>query len=72
MASAQVFTPDQINVMHKAFEAVCAKLHLQPGKRATDDVAITIVNFATIGILDYDGLVAATLAAAQQSGMFGA
>jgi hypothetical protein len=65
MSTPRVFTPEQIQVMHKAFEAVCAKLRLQPGERATDDVAVTIVDFAATGVLSLDTLTAATLAAVQ-------
>jgi hypothetical protein len=60
------FTPEQIEVMHKAFEAVCAKLKLRPGEPETEEVAVTIVDFAVTGVLDVNGLTAATLAAARQ------
>ena len=65
MLTPRAFTPEQIQVMHKAFEAVCAKLRLRPGARATDDVAVTIVDFAATGVLNLDTLTAATLAAVQ-------
>jgi hypothetical protein len=72
MSTGRVFTPEQIQIMHDAFEAVCDRLQLRPGERATEDVAVTVVDFAATGILDLDGLTSATLAAARQWGDSGA
>jgi hypothetical protein len=66
--SRYVFTPEQIQIMHKAFDAVCAQLDLRPGDGATEEVAVTVVDFAATGVLDLQPLSAATLAAAQQWG----
>jgi hypothetical protein len=66
MPTGPVFTPEQIYVMHKAFEAVCAKLRLRSGGRAREEVAVTIVDFAAAGVLNLDTLTTATLAAARQ------
>jgi hypothetical protein len=57
--------------MHKAFETDCERLRLRPGERATEEVAITVVDFAATGILDVEGLTAAALAAARRRGEFG-
>jgi hypothetical protein len=68
MPTGPVFTPAQVQIMLKAFEAVCTKLRLRPGARATEEVAISIVDFAAAGVLNLDTLTATTLAAAQKSG----
>jgi hypothetical protein len=75
MPIGPVFTPEQIQIMHKAFEAVCAKLRLRPSARVTDDVAVMIVDLAAAGVLNFDTLTAATLAALAKSpgtGLFSA
>jgi hypothetical protein len=57
-----VFGPEEIDVMHAAFVAVCGKLGLKPGDPAADDIAVWIVDFAVTGIRDIEGLTTATLA----------
>jgi hypothetical protein len=66
MSTGNVFTPEQIEAMHKAFETVCAKLDLQPGERATEHVAITIVDLAATGVLEFQAITDATLAAVER------
>jgi hypothetical protein len=65
---SRVFTPEEIYIMHKAFEAVCKSLRLRSGERAVENVAVMIVDFAATGILDVKGLVSATVAACRESG----
>jgi hypothetical protein len=72
MPTGHVFTPEQIQIMHKAFEIVWSRLHLRPGERAAEEVAVAIVDFAVTGIVNVEELTAATLAAAQGWGEFGA
>jgi hypothetical protein len=58
------FFPDQIEAMHAAFVAVCGrlKLHAGTGDRATDLVAVKIVDLARGGEFDVDRLTALALA----------
>jgi hypothetical protein len=62
--SISFFYPDQIEAMHAAFVAVCAKLKLHPGTgdKATDLIAVKIVDLARGGELDVGRLTALTLA----------
>jgi hypothetical protein len=68
MPTGPVFTPAQVQVMLKAFEAVCAKLGLRPGARATEEVAVTVVDFAAAGVLNLDTLTAQRWGAPGASG----
>jgi hypothetical protein len=58
------FYPDQIEAMHAAFVAVCVrlKLHAGTGDRATDLIAVKIVDLARGGEFDVSRLTALTLA----------
>jgi hypothetical protein len=58
------FYPKQIEAMHAAFVAVCARLKLRAGTgdRATDLVAVKIVDLARSGECDVGRLTALTLA----------
>jgi hypothetical protein len=58
------FQPEQIRVMHRAFEAVCAKLQLSTGRgdRVTELVALRIIELALAGERNADRLTARVLA----------
>jgi hypothetical protein len=62
-----IFTAEQIDVLHAAFATVCGKLGLKAGDRATEDVAVRIVDLAATGICDIEGLTTATLSAFRPS-----
>jgi hypothetical protein len=57
-----IFTAQQVDVLHSAFATVCGKLGLKAGDRATEDVAVRIVDLATTGVCDIESLTAAALA----------
>jgi hypothetical protein len=48
--------------MHAAFAIVCGRLRLKPGDRAAEDVAVKVVDYATAGVCDVEGLTTAVLA----------
>jgi hypothetical protein len=58
------FEPEQIHVMHRAFEAVCAELQLSIGlgDRVTELVGQKIIELAVAGERDADRLTARVLA----------
>jgi hypothetical protein len=64
--AARVFAPEQINVMHAAYETVCRKLGIRPGGPAADHVAVMIVDVAATGVLDPDAITATVLLAADE------
>jgi hypothetical protein len=61
-----VFAPEQINVMHAAYETVCRKLRIRPGGPAADQVAVMIVDIAATGVLDLNAITAMVLLAADE------
>jgi hypothetical protein len=63
--TSSVFTPEQIDVMHAAFEAVCRKLRLRPSDRASEHVAVIIVDLAVTGVLTKEALISAAILAAE-------
>jgi hypothetical protein len=58
------FQPEQIRVIHGAFEAVCAKLQLSTGTgdRVTELVALRIIELARAGERNADRLTARVFA----------
>jgi hypothetical protein len=58
------FEPEQIRVMHRAFEAVCARLQLSVGSgdRLTELAGRKIIELARAGEHDADRLIARVLA----------
>jgi hypothetical protein len=58
------FEPEQIRVMHRAFEAVCAELQLSIGlgDRVTELVGAKIIELARAGERNADRLTARVLA----------
>jgi hypothetical protein len=64
--AARPFTPEQIDIMHAAYETACEKLRIRPGGRAADHVAVMIVDLAATGVLDVDAITAALVLAADE------
>jgi hypothetical protein len=58
----QIFTPEQVEVMHSALAIVCGRLGLRAQDRAAEDVAVRIVDIASTGICDLERLTSAVLA----------
>jgi hypothetical protein len=47
-----LFQPEQIDAMHAAFIVVCTRLHLRPGSRESDPVALRILDLVKTGVRD--------------------
>jgi hypothetical protein len=66
MSAGHVFTAEQLKVMHAALERICENLISAPVNPPTEQVAVTIVDLAAAGVLEFDGITEATLAAVAQ------
>jgi hypothetical protein len=64
--AARAFAPEQIDIMHAAYDAACAKLGIRPGGRAAAHVAVMIVDLAATGVLDVNAITATVLLAADE------
>ena len=63
--AARAFTPEQIDIMHAAYDAACAKLGIRPGGRAAAHVAVMIVDLAAT-VLGVNAITATVLLAADE------